>query len=94
VEIKFAGWVEKTLSKLNDDQLQRMLATEFGGMNEVLAELYADTADERWLVLADKFHQKSTLDSLAEDHDVLAHTHGNTQVQSLWGSDALRVHRQ
>src|SRR4029077_4586533 len=70
VEIKFAGWVEKTLSKLNDDQLQQMLATEFGGMNEVLAELYADTADERWLVLADKFHQKSTLDSLAEDHDV------------------------
>ena len=86
VEIKFAGWVEKTLSKLNDDQLQRMLATEFGGMNEVLAELYADTADERWLVLADKFHQKSTLDSLAEDHDVLAHTHGNTQIPKVYGA--------
>jgi uncharacterized protein len=86
VEIKFAGWVEKTLSKLNDDQLQQMLATEFGGMNEVLAELYADTADERWLVLADKFHQKSTLDSLAEDHDVLAHTHGNTQVPKVYGA--------
>jgi uncharacterized protein len=86
VEIKFAGWVEKILSKLSDDQLQRMLATEFGGMNEVLAELYADTADERWLVLADKFHQKSTLDSLAEDHDVLAHTHGNTQVPKVYGA--------
>jgi DUF1680 family protein len=86
VEIKFAGWVEKILSKLNDDQLQRMLTTEFGGMNEVLAELYADTADERWLVLADKFHQKSTLDSLAEDHDVLAHTHGNTQVPKVYGA--------
>jgi DUF1680 family protein len=86
VEIKFAGWVEKILSKLNDDQLQRMLATEFGGMNEVLAELYADTADQRWLALADKFHQKSTLDSLAEDHDVLAHTHGNTQVPKVYGA--------
>jgi DUF1680 family protein len=86
VEIKFAGWVEKILSKLTDDQLQRMLATEFGGMNEVLAELYADTADERWLVLADKFHQKSTLDSLADDHDVLAHTHGNTQVPKVYGA--------
>src|SRR5438309_9660369 len=32
VEIKFAGWVEKILSKLDDDQLQRMLGTEFGGM--------------------------------------------------------------
>jgi DUF1680 family protein len=86
VEIKFAGWVEKILSKLNDDQLQHMLATEFGGMNEVLAELYADTADERWLVLADKFHQKSVLDALAEDHDVLAHTHGNTQVPKVYGA--------
>jgi uncharacterized protein len=86
VEIKFAGWVEKILSKLTDDQLQRMLATEFGGMNEVLAELYADTADERWLALADKFHQKSTLDALSEDKDVLAHTHGNTQVPKVYGA--------
>jgi DUF1680 family protein len=86
VEIKFAGWVEKILSKLTDDQLQHMLATEFGGMNEVLAELYADTADDRWLVLADKFHQKSVLDALAEDHDVLAHTHGNTQVPKVYGA--------
>src|SRR6266700_1293324 len=35
VEIKYAGCVEKILSKLNDDQLQSMLRTEFGGMNEV-----------------------------------------------------------
>jgi DUF1680 family protein len=86
VEIKFAGWVEKTLSKLNEDQLQRMLGTEFGGMNEVLAELYADTADQRWLALADKFHQKAILDPLSEDKDVLAHTHGNTQVPKVYGA--------
>ncbi len=46
VETKFAEWVEKILSRLNDEQLQRMLGTEFGGMNEVLTELYADTADQ------------------------------------------------
>jgi DUF1680 family protein len=86
VEVKFGGWVEKILSKLNDDQLQRMLATEFGGMNEVLAELYADTGDEHWLALADKFHQKSTLDALSEDTDVLSHTHGNTQVPKVYGA--------
>jgi uncharacterized protein len=85
VEIKFAGWVEKILSKLSDDQLQSMLGTEFGGMNEVLAELYADTADERWLALADKFHQKAIVDSLSEDKDDIAHTHGNTQIPKLYG---------
>jgi DUF1680 family protein len=86
LEIKFGSWVEKVLSKLDDDQLQRMLGTEFGGMNEVLAELYADTADGRWLALADKFHQKAVLDPLSEDKDILAHTHGNTQVPKVYGS--------
>lgn len=85
VEIKFAGWVEKILAKLTDEQVQQMLGTEFGGMNEVLAELYADTADERWLNLADKFHQKAIIDPLARDKDVISHTHGNTQVPKLYG---------
>ena len=86
VEVRFAGWVEQTLSRLNDDQLQRMLGTEFGGMNEVLAELYADTADKRWLTLADKFHQKAMLDPLSQDKDVLAHNHGNTQIPKVYGA--------
>ena len=86
VEVKFAGWVEKILSKLDDDQLQKMLGTEFGGMNEVLAELYADTADPRWLTLADKFHQKAMIDPLSKDKDVISHTHGNTQVPKLYGA--------
>src|SRR5215831_14969007 len=48
VEIKFAAWAEGILSKLDDAQLQKMLNTEFGGMNEVMADLYADTGDKRW----------------------------------------------
>ena len=85
LEVRFAGWAEKILSRLSEDQLQQMLGTEFGGMNEVLAELYADTADERWLKLADKFHQKAIVDPLAQDKDVISHTHGNTQVPKLYG---------
>jgi len=85
VEVKFASWAEKILSRLSEDQLQQMLGTEFGGMNEVLAELYADTADERWLKLADKFHQKAIVDPLSQDKDVISHTHGNTQVPKLYG---------
>src|SRR5213594_485746 len=49
VEIKFAGWAGRILSGLGSAQLQQMLNTEFGGMNEVLADLYADTGDRRWL---------------------------------------------
>ncbi|UCG48956.1 MAG: glycoside hydrolase family 127 protein, partial [Phycisphaerales bacterium] len=49
IEIRFAEWAEGVLSGLSDTDIQRMLNTEFGGMNEVLADLYADTGDKRWL---------------------------------------------
>ncbi len=90
VEIKFAGWAETILAPLSDEQIQRMLATEFGGMNEVLADLYADTGDRRWLALAGKFHHTAIIDRLAESKDILPGIHGNTQVPKLYG--ALKVY--
>ena len=88
VEIKFAAWAEKTLSGLDDAQLQRMMNTEFGGMNEVLADLYADTGDERWLALSYKFEHRAFIEPLRRHQDDLAGTHGNTQVPKLIGSAA------
>jgi DUF1680 family protein len=85
VEVKFAGWVENILAPLNDDQIQKMLATEFGGMNEVLADLYADTGDKRWMTLSDKFEHRAIVDPLAEQKDILAGKHGNTQIPKLLG---------
>jgi DUF1680 family protein len=90
VEIKFAAWAEAILAPLNDTQIQQMLATEFGGMNEVLADLYADTGDKRWLALAGKFHHAAIVDRLAQKQDVLPGVHGNTQVPKLYG--ALKVY--
>jgi DUF1680 family protein len=85
VEKKFAGWLDSTLSKLSDEQIQRMLATEFGGMNEVLADLYADTGEKQWLALSDKFEHKAIVSPLANKNDILNGKHGNTQVPKLLG---------
>jgi len=86
LEIKFASWAEGILSKLNEDQLQKMLNTEFGGMPEVLADLYADASDKRWLDLSHRFDHRAVLDPLARGEDRLAGLHGNTQVPKLYGS--------
>jgi len=86
VEIKFAAWAEGVLSKLSESQVQRMLNTEFGGMNEVLADLYADTGDQRWLALSYRFEHHAVLDPLKRHQDRLAGLHGNTQVPKLLGS--------
>src|SRR3989442_14934115 len=85
VEIKFAAWAEGILSKLDAAQLQKMLATEFGGMTESLADLYADTGDKRWLDLSHRFDHHAVLDPLARREDILAGLHGNTQAPKLLG---------
>ena len=86
VEVKFAGWVEKILTPLDDAQVQKMLATEFGGMNEVLADLYHDTGDQRWLKLSGKFEHRAIIDPLANGQDILAGKHANTQIPKMLGS--------
>ena len=85
VEIKFALWVESILRNLSDEQIQRMLATEFGGMNEVLVDLYADTNDPRWLKLSDRFEHHAIVDPLSRGQDILAGKHANTQIPKMLG---------
>src|SRR5689334_8059505 len=85
LEIKFAAWAEKLLSRMTPEQTQRMLNTEFGGMNEVLADLYADTGDKRWLVLSHRFDHEAFLAPLKRREDKLDGQHGNTQVPKMLG---------
>ncbi|MFA4925099.1 MAG: beta-L-arabinofuranosidase domain-containing protein, partial [Candidatus Aminicenantales bacterium] len=86
VEIKFAAWTEKTLSGLSPKQIQQMLDCEYGGMNEILADLYADTGDRRWLQLYRQFEQEIFHRPLAHHEDILAGTHGNTQIPKMIGA--------
>ncbi len=92
VEVKFAGWAEHILANLNNQQIQQMLNTEFGGMNEVAADLYADTGDKRWLALSEKFYHHAIIDQLAAGNDILGGKHGNTLVPKLIGHLALYIY--
>ena len=85
VEIRFAAWAEGVLAGLDDAQVQKMLGTEFGGMNEVLVDLFSDTGDRRWLALADRFEHRAIVEPLARGEDILRGKHGNTQVPKLLG---------
>ena len=86
VAVGFGGWAEKYLAPMDDATIQRMLACEFGGMNEMMADLFADTGDKRWLDLSYKFEHKAVLDPLKHGDDPLSSLHGNTQVPKLVGS--------
>jgi uncharacterized protein len=83
VSVKAAAWTDGVLSKLTDAQVQAMLATEHGGMAEVLADLYADTGDARWLALSRRFDHRAVLDPLRQGEDRLSGLHGNTNIPKL-----------
>ena len=82
---KLADWVGMTVGGLTEEQMQEVLRCEYGGMNEVLADLYADTNDARYLALSRRFHDRRVLGPLAAGEDRLAGLHANTQIPKLVG---------
>ena len=92
IETKFAAWAEKILSKLNAAQVQKMLNTEFGGMNEVLVDLFVDTGDRRWLELSSKFEHRVFVEPLKRHQDNLAGKHGNMQIPKMAGAANRYLH--
>lgn len=85
IAVRLADFVEKTLAALNDEQMQAILKCEHGGMNEVLADLYADMGESRYLALSRRFHHQAVLDPLVQGEDRLQGLHGNTQIPKLIG---------
>ena len=85
VEKHFADWIGRIIAPLNDTQVQDMLRCEYGGINETLADLYADTGDEKYLRLSELFYDRVILDSLKASIDVLAGKHCNTNIPKLIG---------
>ena len=88
VETAFAEWAERVLAPLDEPQMQRMLNTEHGGMNEILADLYADTGSVRWLLLSQRFEHQAFTTPLKRHEDNLSGKHGNCQIPKLIGSAA------
>lgn len=85
VEKGFGDWVDGIFSQLDEAQVQKVLDCEFGGMNEVLVDLYEDTGDKKYLTLSRKFNHKVVMDPIAEGKDILSGLHANTQIPKFIG---------
>jgi uncharacterized protein len=86
---KLADWTAMATAPMTDDQFQRMLRTEHGGMNEVLADVAALTEDSKYLALARRFSDQALLSPLAESRDGLDGLHANTQIPKVVGFQRL-----
>jgi DUF1680 family protein len=81
-----ASWVKFRNDRLTQTQRQNMLDTEFGGMNEVLANLYQVTSDPNHLAAAQQFDHAELFDPWAANTDNLNNYHANTQIPKAIGA--------
>lgn len=82
---KMCDWAYGKLKSLSDDDLQRMLQCEFGGMSEFFYNMYAVSGNRQHKELGDKFYHKVILDPLLAGEDKLGGTHANTQIPKAVG---------
>jgi DUF1680 family protein len=86
---KFGDWVVARTGRLSDEQLQKALGTEHGGINESMANLYALTGKTAHLQAARRLCHASVLDPLAAGKDALSGLHANTQIPKIIGAARL-----
>lgn len=84
--IGFCDWMINICANLSDQQVEQILGTEHGGINETVADAYAITGDKKYLDAARRFSHKWILNPM-KDHDALMldNKHANTQVPKIVG---------
>lgn len=83
--IGLTEWMYDLTEGLTQEQMQDMLRSEHGGLNEVFADAAALSGNPKYLDLAKKFSHQYLLGFLLEKQDRLTGMHANTQIPKVIG---------
>jgi Uncharacterized protein conserved in bacteria len=83
--IAMTDWMIKLVGNLSDAQIQEMLRSEHGGLNETFADVAAITGNDKYLSLAHRFSHHRILNPLLAQKDELTGLHANTQIPKVIG---------
>lgn len=86
VLVKLSEWAVSLSDQLSDEQFDTMIIAEYGGMNEVLTDVYAMTGNKKFLEVAQRFNDPRVFPPLAKGKDQLAGLHANTQIPKIIGA--------
>ena len=82
-----ARWVKSRTDRSDRGHMERVLNfTEQGGMNEVLANLYAITGKTEYLATARRFDERHYTEPLAHGRDEMKGEHVNSFIPNIIGS--------
>ena len=89
----FCDWAIDLTAGLSDEQMERMLGNEHGGMNEVLYDAYCISGcQEKYLDVAKRFSHRRLLTPMIQRVDCLDNMHANTQVPKVVGFERISNH--
>lgn len=83
--VAMSDWALELTSHLSEEQMQSMLRSEHGGMNEVLADVAQMTGQKKYMDLAIRFSHQAILQPLEKGKDQLTGLHANTQIPKVIG---------
>ena len=88
--LKLCDWAILVTSRLSDNQMQDMLNTEHGGVNETLLDAYKLTGESKYLTAAKRFTHQYMLNGMQSlDAYFLDNKHANTQVPKYIGMERI-----
>lgn len=87
--IEFTDWMLEITENLTEKQIQDVLVSEHGGLNEIFADVADLTGDKKYLELAYKFSHEYLLSPFIANNDILNGMHANTQIPKMIGFERI-----
>ncbi len=84
--IKLGIWVYDRTKDWTDEVRERVLLIEYGGMNDVMYELYKETGRKEFAEAAAKFDETELFLQIAQGKDILQGKHANTTIPKFLGA--------
>ena len=87
---KLCDWSVNVVAKVSDSDMENLLNTEHGGMNESLLDAYQLFGDQKYLTAARKYTHKTMLNGMQTlNTTFLDNRHANTQVPKYIGMERI-----
>ena len=86
VAIRLGIWVSNRVKRWDEAMKTQVLATEYGGMNDCLYELYKESGKIEFMMAAEKFDELPLFKEINSGRDVLEGKHANTTIPKFLGA--------
>ncbi|MGN0506360.1 MAG: beta-L-arabinofuranosidase domain-containing protein [Lachnospiraceae bacterium] len=86
IAVRLGTWVAERVNRWDEAMKATVLATEYGGMNDCLYELYKETGKIEFMLAAEKFDELPLFQEIHDGKDILAGKHANTTIPKFLGA--------